>query len=204
MRRPRVSIAALMTVVLVSGLAIAALRNADELWAGLMLALTTVLLAVAILGALYRREARRAFWVGFLLFGSAYLAASLVPASRSSLPTTQLLAHAHAKLRPAPQLYAGTFWLSKGGQPAAVTLGESTIRAEKFVLSNRLDAQGDVTIEALSNGSLFLGGTLGLSGDSEHFVAVGHSLIALALAVVGGLVARAFYTSERARASESA
>src|SRR5436305_4059371 len=118
MRRPRISIARLMGVVSVIAVGAAALKIADEVWAGVMLALTIGLLGVAVLGALYGREARRAFWVGALLFGAAYLVPSVVEATRPKLPTTRLLTYAHSKLAPSDgaALYNLSYTLQGSGQ----------------------------------------------------------------------------------------
>ena len=44
--------------------------------------LTLALVLVAILGAVYRPGARRAFWLGFALFGSTYFLFTFVPSFR--------------------------------------------------------------------------------------------------------------------------
>src|SRR3954449_13576132 len=97
----RFSIAALMLAVLVCGVAVAALKNASDAWAGALLLLTLLLLASAVFGVVYRREGRRAFWLGFAAFGWGYLALTQAPwfveQIGPKLPTTLLLNYAHAK-----------------------------------------------------------------------------------------------------------
>lgn len=61
----RLSIAALMLVVLVCGIAVAALKQASDAWAGGLPMLTLALRGTAVFGFTYRRENRRAFWFGF-------------------------------------------------------------------------------------------------------------------------------------------
>src|SRR4051812_16850665 len=97
----RFSIAGLMVVVLICGVGVAALVNASEMWAGVMTCATLLLLQVAILGAAFRREKKRAFWVGFAVFGWGYLLFSQnwVP-DAFRLPTTRLLAMAHERMVP--------------------------------------------------------------------------------------------------------
>jgi hypothetical protein len=51
----RNSVATMMAIVLLAGLAMAALRHAWEMWAGAMLLVTLGLLGASILGALNRR-----------------------------------------------------------------------------------------------------------------------------------------------------
>ncbi len=70
----RFSIAGLMGIVLVAAIGLAALRNASETWAGVMLLLTCGALALAVVGVVCRAEAERAWWLGFALFGWGYLA----------------------------------------------------------------------------------------------------------------------------------
>ncbi len=72
----RVSIRGLMALVFFVAVGFVSLRFASEGWAGLVWVLTLALLASAVLGIVYRRGARRAFWVGFALMGSGYLAMS--------------------------------------------------------------------------------------------------------------------------------
>jgi hypothetical protein len=73
MRHFRFSIAGLMGAVLVAAVGLAALKNATETWAGAMLLLTCGTLALAVVGAIYRKGVQRAWWLGFSLFGWGYL-----------------------------------------------------------------------------------------------------------------------------------
>jgi hypothetical protein len=89
MSRPRMSLAGLMVLVL----GIAALRDASETWAGIVHLLTLGLLGVSILGVVYRSGGRRAWWLGFGLFGWGYAALTLAPWSKpEKLPTCVLFA----------------------------------------------------------------------------------------------------------------
>jgi hypothetical protein len=100
----RFTIATLMILVLVSGVAVAALRDASDLWVGILLSITLLLLGISLAGILQRREGKRAFWQGFAIFGWGYLILTQAPwfsefiAPR--LPTTQLLSYIHAKANP--------------------------------------------------------------------------------------------------------
>jgi hypothetical protein len=73
MRRPNVTILGAMTLVLASSLGLAALRFATATTSGAVFLASVAILAFGILAAIYRRGARRAFWVGFSLFGWGYL-----------------------------------------------------------------------------------------------------------------------------------
>ncbi len=73
MRRSRVSILGLMGIVLAIGVCIVSLRLANEAWAGLVVMGTFSALCVSILRVVYRREAKRAFWLGFAVLAWGYL-----------------------------------------------------------------------------------------------------------------------------------
>ncbi|WP_422932101.1 hypothetical protein [Singulisphaera sp. PoT] len=89
MRTPRFSIASLMTTVLVASLGLAALRAENQMWAGILTLTIRGLLALAVVGAICRRGADRAWWLGFLAFGWTYL--KLADQSPHQLPTITLL-----------------------------------------------------------------------------------------------------------------
>jgi hypothetical protein len=103
MRAPRFSISRLMATVLVASLGLAALHSASDTWAGVMSLLTHGLLALAVVGAICRRGADRAWWLGFLVFGWTYL--RLPSWTSSQLPTITLLeviqSHVGASVPPA-------------------------------------------------------------------------------------------------------
>ncbi len=102
--RPRFSIAALMGIVVVCAVGIAALRYASELWENILFTLTLGLLAFALLGAIYRRGPRRAFWVGFALIGWGYLLLGFGPwcaeQVRPHLITTWLVDRLYPSIAP--------------------------------------------------------------------------------------------------------
>ncbi len=62
----RISIRTLMAFVLVSAVGLAALRNANELWAGMMLLVAMAALGGAVLGLILMRGRERAWWLGFV------------------------------------------------------------------------------------------------------------------------------------------
>lgn len=104
MRPPRFSIAGLMGVVVAAAVGVAALRFANEWWAGALWLATLAGLGLAILGVVYRRGAKRAGWLGAAVFGGGYLALALAPwaatTTAPSLPTTMLLTTLYSRAFP--------------------------------------------------------------------------------------------------------
>jgi hypothetical protein len=73
MRTPKLTIAALMGFVLFAAVAFAALARPSQLAAALLFSGATVVLTIAIIGALFARGPQRAFWAGFAIGGWMYL-----------------------------------------------------------------------------------------------------------------------------------
>ena len=98
MKHIRFSIASLLVVVLFVAVGFAALRESSDLWDSGVFTLTLAALLISILLAVHRTESRRAFWIGFALFGWIYLGLSLVPSIESRLMTTKALAYLDSKV----------------------------------------------------------------------------------------------------------
>jgi hypothetical protein len=79
MKRPRLSILALMTAIVLIALGFAALRNPTVLGASLTFTATVAFLATAIVAAIARRGRARVTWAGVAVFGWAYLLMSFGP-----------------------------------------------------------------------------------------------------------------------------
>ena len=94
MRRPRITIAGLLGIVAFVAVAFAALRVPTDGWDGGVFGVTPTVLLISVLLAAHRTERRRAFWIGFALFGWAYLLVSQIPPIEARLPTTKALAYA--------------------------------------------------------------------------------------------------------------
>jgi WD40 repeat protein len=183
MRRIRFTIGGLLAVVLFLAVAIAALREATDLWDSGVFTMTAGLLVVAVLLVIHGTGPMRAFWLGFALSGGCYLVASLIPPVESRLLTTKGLAFVDSKIPGR----SGVFRFTLRAPNSTAT--RAAIRAFAFSPDGR-------TLASASNGSVRLWdaatGMLvaGPGGTSENFVRIGHSLLALVLAYAGGRFSR--------------
>jgi len=187
--RLRFSLATLMCAVCASAFACAALRFASELWASLVFTVTFGLLLVGVLGVALRQGPARAFWLGFSVFGWAYVVLAFgwfgINVSHQLL-TTKLLAYALPKLQQtanSPAIVA----VSSAGQVYSVPL----VRRRNLPLSPDealvVAAGADKTVKLWNATTVSLPGVQLPSWD--HFQRVGHSLFGLLIALVGGLSA---------------
>jgi hypothetical protein len=74
-----VPIASLMLLLLPIAVGLAALRDPSELWASALFTLTVLALLVSVMGTVARRGASRMAFLGFALFGGAYLIPAFGP-----------------------------------------------------------------------------------------------------------------------------
>ena len=103
MRGLRFSIAGLMAAVLAAAIAFAALRSGSQAWSGGLFLATQASLGLALVGAFCRRGEKRAWWIGFALFGWLYLTGSFASDDhRPRLPTQLLLDEIYARVRGEP------------------------------------------------------------------------------------------------------
>src|SRR5271155_629244 len=84
MRATRFSIGSLLMVIGILGVALAALRNPSYLWANAAFTAALVAVAAAVVNTVYGRGGRRAYWLGFALFGGTYLSIYSMPALDNS------------------------------------------------------------------------------------------------------------------------
>src|SRR5262249_23411754 len=125
------------------------------------------ILLVSVLLAVHRTESRRAFWIGFALFGWAYLALTLVPAIESRLLTTKALAYLDSKVPGRPVVITGQAWGDPlNGQDGSTVAVAFSPQGDLAVTGG----QGGVRIWDAATGRLFLG----WRGTTENFVRIGH------------------------------
>lgn len=184
MRRLRFTIANLLGVVLFVAIAFAALREATDLWESGLFTLTLGLLATAVLLAIHRTRERRAYWLGFALFGAVYLVASLVPLIESRLLTTKGLAYLAAQI-PRRDRFLSFIWdVSTSSNPSGPGGPNGSLPTVGYAATS--PPQGAVQVWQASSG-IFLARPF---GASENFLQIGHSLFTLLAALVGGFLSR--------------
>ena len=191
MIRPRTTIAGLIVFVTIVAVALAALRAADDAWDAGTFGLTLLILMVSVLMTVHRRGQRRAFWLGFSLFGWAYLALSLVPSVEARLPTSKGLAYLDSQVPGRAGLV--TFTVSLNGQPPPA--GSSVAFSPQGRTLATSSPQGAVRIWNATTGRLLSGP----GGTTENFVRIGHSLLAVVFGLVGGRLSRWLYDKGRGR-----
>jgi hypothetical protein len=187
MSRIRFTIGGLLAAVLFAAVPIAALREATALWDSGVFTVTAGLLLGSVLLAVHRTGRRRAFWVGFGLFGWAYLLAGLKPPVGSRLLTTKALVYLDSKVpRETPAGLVVADFDSDGDVDLLVANGSATNAATVGTSS------GDVI---LWNSGTTLNLLPGPGGTTEHFLRVGHSILTLVVATLGGLLSRSLRSS---------
>jgi hypothetical protein len=166
MRRFHVSIADLLVLVLSCGIALAALRSASEVWASLLFTFAVGCFLVAVPLAVYRRAGRRAYWLGFAIFGWAYLLLGLIPEARSQLATTRLSEHLLSRVFQKDA--GGSIAFSPNGERIAAGLGD------------------EVRIWDAATGKPIAVKWV----DWVSFGRISHTLFSLLLALIGGVLTR--------------
>ena len=185
MQRFNIRIRDLMGAVVFLAAALAALRNPDDYWAGGLLIVTLVLLGTAVLAVVYERGRSRAGWLGFLVFGGAYLALSVgqLPSAAMSakLPTTRLMSYAHARVDAAARLRAKLVFQIIDQSTGTMSFDEAAIQADP-----------SQKWKAIVPGAV----------NYEAFSLVGHCLVALLAGLLGAVIARR-YQARHGRALET-
>jgi len=196
MRALRFNIASILAIISVLGVGFAALRESSELWASGIFTVTLGCLMISILLAVHRTMIRRAFWIGFAVFGGIYLGLSLVPSIESKLITTKMLDYLASqaqvrKLKIAKVRHSETSSWSLSDKLESIVFGSDE---NQSATPNK----GQVGIWDVATGRL-----IGIvSGPTENFVRIGHALFALLLGWVGGrLSGRLWHASRRAEIS---
>ena len=197
MRPVRFHIGTLVLVVLLLGIGLAALRQSDEPWDSGLFSITLIFLSTSILLALHRTGSSRAFWLGFALFGWIYVGLSMVPDIEPRLITTRVLALLDSMV---PRSYPSglTYFeyddrmidpsVVNNSQPNALFPKESDGVFQDVTPvagSNPARTRGTGSDNSFLNiaAGQWLRGSV---GKTKHFMRIGHSLVALLVAISGG------------------
>ena len=182
----RIMIAPIATLLGFAGLTILGLLQNQILWTSLLLFATTVLLSVAILGAYQRRDARKAFWQGFAVFGWAYLAMAFLPyipyQAGVEVPSSPLLKWVHARATSTPVDSRDTFQI---------------LKETSSLLPARPDSEMMIDVAAAATTKVAAAGFFA-PGDVNQFVIVGHCLFTLLAGLAGSAVAQWFHRTRHA------
>jgi hypothetical protein len=191
MKRFRFHLGTLVILVLLLGVSFAALRESNDIWDSSIFSITIGVLLISILLAIHRAEKRRAYWLGFALFGSVYLGLSLVPSIESRLITTRALAFLDSKM--ARSIPAG---LTSNGWTDTLILNNS--QSIPLDVNKGTVIDSDVTFVDVSTPKMLVKlPPSGSSGTTENFVRIGHSLFAVIAALLGGMLSRYLHTKNK-------
>jgi hypothetical protein len=189
----RFTILGLMGLVFGVAVAVAALRNADDYWAGGLLLATPLLIGFVTLGAVYHSGRPRARRLGFAVFAGGYFALAFLGRldQNAKLPTTWLLLYVHQQVA-TTQTYALAFTSAAPGQTSQgtilmtnVTPGPSantvtTTTTSQVILTNNVSVATPARWKSLLPGA----------ANYESFSIVGHSLFTLLAGLLGMVIAR--------------
>jgi hypothetical protein len=125
----RFSIRTLMAVVLISAVGLAALTNANDLWAGLTMLGAMAATGAAVLGAFILRGRERCWCAGFAFFSTGYLMLVVGPWLGDSFQprrtATQAIRYGYERISPAAYLQAAMIKEARmsGMRPFPVPVG---------------------------------------------------------------------------------
>jgi hypothetical protein len=201
----RFSIRNLMVFVLAIAVAFAALRGANEYWAGGLVLAVLFLLGYSILRSIHTQGQARAASLGFLILAGGYfLALRALPAQESAwLPTSQLLAYVERQVI-GDRMFTVNF--TTGGT-ITTTATTATLAAptpatpggNMVVFSNPATTAGSVRVwnSQTPSGATwapFLPG----AANGEAFKSVGHCFFALLMGWVGIVISKRMFARREA------
>jgi hypothetical protein len=191
MRRFRFHIGTIVILILVLGISFAALRESNEIWDGGVFTLTAGVLLTSVLLAIHRTESKRAFWLGFALFGAAYLGLSLVPSIESRSITTKALTYLDSKVPGRTQ----TFFTVRlnGTSPGNLCNQVSSVAFSPDGRQLATSSLGTVKLWDATTGRLLSG----WAGTTENFVRIGHSPLAILIGWLGGPLSRRLWRASQ-------
>ena len=164
------SVFGLLVFVAFVSVACAALVYASLWWASICLTGAVIAQLAAILGVVYRRGSGRAFWLGFALLGCAYLLMAFAPGLDRVIGYRLVTTKLFGLLQ--PKLQRTT--IHSNASELALFPGEGALAT--VTETGRYYAPAP---------------------QWDHFQQAGHSLMAIVIGVLGGLLARYFYNTRQ-------
>jgi hypothetical protein len=192
MRRFRFSLGTLVILVVLSAVGLAALRESNEIWDSILFSITLGVLLISILLTVHRTNSMRALWLGFALFGSAYLGLSLIPPIESRLITTKALHYLASKLSALSSAGLAYFDYDNDGTMDLFVVNNS--QPNGLLPNNGSGTPWYLRSPAGPYPPNVLAGSI---PSWESFARIGHSITALIAAFVGGLLSRHLYARNR-------
>jgi hypothetical protein len=189
MRRIRVSIAALLTGIALFGVTLTALIYPSPLAGNAFFTLTVGTLMTGLLGAVYSRGRKRAFWIGFSTFGWAYFLANYGPEPISNV-ASNLVTEGILEI-----LYPYTIPHAESGDASVVPPALLPQPVPPMLPGDPPSSWETWTTSDRTTGSYY--------SSPRMFNRIGHSLFCLLFASIGGILARRFHEN-RERAEERA
>jgi WD40 repeat protein len=173
--RLQFSLISLFGLVVVVALACAALVNASPLWASASYTVTLLFLLTATLAAVFRPQ-NRAFWLGFIVFGWAYLFFTFGPwvggCVAPPLSSGQGLVYLESKLAREDGSLSSVPFLSDGRLIVSGS-GPGTIRLWNVATAGQPQEPFGWWVP----------------GARGSFHQIGHSVVSLVMALLGGILA---------------
>ncbi|WP_435008113.1 hypothetical protein P12x_005388 [Tundrisphaera lichenicola] len=204
----RFSILSLMGLVLAMAVSFAALRGANDWWAGGLVLATLGLLGYGILAAWHGRGRSRAAWLGFLVFAGGYFFAirTLPDPEASWLPTSQALQIFQDRWFGGSAITV--IFAATGTTPSSLSLGNfvvspvpsgnpatnTTISANTIAYTTQVGVSGTT-----SSGGFVPTPMWPLVPNQAAFTNVGQSLFALLVGWIGALLSRWMWTRRAAQ-----
>ena len=215
MRRPRFSIASMLVVIGILGVALAAHRSPSHLWANAVYTVAFGTLLVAIVNAVFGWREQRAFWMGFLVCGGAYFGVYSVPGIRDSvcprLVTVAILdlLYPHNNMAVYPQWtstiagYVGTPGMIVNGTPGMIIDSSPVALTPYWTTTATVTPPTPVTpwlawtMPDHTYGVGYQIGSVSLA-SSDSYRQIGHSIFTLLVGIFGGSYARSRYRARPA------
>jgi len=165
----------LLALMVWVGLSCAALATPTRFWAAMMLAIMLLSLLTSVLVAIYRRSAVRAFAVGFLVFGGGYMACLWLTDGR--------LGHDHLLGKMPTDAFIDWLYAQYHAKITHTVVGGGMGMA----MGEMMPSPRPVSVPRYL---------------LEHFSEVAHCVLSILLGLVGGVIARFLFITQKSDLAE--